>query len=220
MMNFIKRIFGAKSIDDKNLTTNQGYVQDIPLENSCNVDDVQILKILEDRLCADDRKELIDAIIEYSNYDHPNILDALMNLATGAMIGEHRVAAAIGLSEYPSKKRIKYIEDYLNAKREGQAATGGDRKATAILILAIINGSCDLIQTLKQNFDGKSDVLNYYQQTEIPYKNIKNNIDQIGYLLAWCAAIDGGTGRRELINHIKNKVKKTKKLVDSVLKYM
>lgn len=194
-------------------------LEDIPSENPCDLDNAQISKLI-DRFYVDDLKERIDAIMESARIDHPVMLEELMKNATGALSGEIRVAAAIAFCENPSQKRITFIEEYLNRTSSGQAAFGGDRKATAVLILAAVNGSMDLGQVLRSDFDGKDGVLKYYEKTETPYKSIKNNVDQLGYLLAWCAAIDMGTGRKELINYLKGKVRRSKALIDSVLKVM
>ncbi len=181
-------------------------------------DNKQINRLLE-RLNTEDYFDRIDAIMEISSNDHDVIIEKLIEIATGAMRGEVRVAAAIGLCDHPSKKKIEFIEKYLNGS-EGLAVSGGDRKATALLILASMDGTYNLDQALERNFNGKADVLKYFEKSDQDCKDIKGGIDQIAYLLAWCASIDSGYGDLSIVEYIKHKTKRSEKLVSCIIEYM
>lgn len=183
-------------------------------------EDKQISSLL-DRLNIENYSDRIDAIMEVSSNDHDEIIERLIEIATGKMRGEIRVAAAIGLCDHPSKAKIDFIEKYLNNPESGGwAVTGGDRKATVALILAIMDDSYDLGQVLEKHPDVKREVLEYIGKADRDYKKINSKMGQIGYLIAWCAGIDMGYGDRSFIEYVGHKTKSSKKLVSSILEWM
>lgn len=181
--------------------------------NDKNVD------MLLERLNTDDYVGRIDAIIDVSSNDDEKIVHKLIEIAVSAMKGEVRVAAAVGLCEYRSKKKSELLEKYLS-ESEGYMLSGGDPKATIALILAVMDGSYDLTQVLEKHPDVKSEILEYIGKADRDYKEINPRVNQMAYLLAWCAGIDMGYGDRGFIEYVGYKTKSNKKLVSSILEWM
>ncbi len=195
------------------------YIAVRPRKEMLNMkNDKDVEKQLE-RLNTEDYIDRIDAIMDVSNSDDEKIVHKLIEIAVSAMRGEVRVAAAVGLCEHQSDKRIELLERYLSVS-DGYMLSGGDPKATVALILAVMNGGYNLEQVLEKHPDVKSEVLEYLGKADRDHNEINSGMDQIAYFLTWCAGIYMGCGDRSFIEYVGHKSNSSKKLVSSIIEWM